>query len=79
MTIGDRINVTLGLLKEEDNYENRIEVMANLKVVKEMLENNPNIKDLTSNTSIKNAAGENIISNNGINNLQNNCNKFIRV
>ena len=77
MTIGDRINVTLGLLKEEDNYENRIEVMANLKVVKEMLENNPNIKDLTSNTSIKNAAGENIISNNGINNVQNNCNKFI--
>ena len=41
------------------------------------LKNNPNIKDLTSNTSIKNAAGENIISNNGINNLQNNCNKFI--
>ena len=77
MTIGDRINVTLGLLKEEDNYENRIEVMANLKVVKEMLENNPNIKDLTSNTSIKNAAEENIISNNGINNVQNNCNKFI--
>ena len=77
MTVGDRINVTLGLLKEEDTYDNRIEVMANLKVVKEILENNPNIKDLTSNSSIKNAAGENIISNNGVNNIQNNCNKFI--
>jgi len=77
MTVGDRINVTLGLLKEEDTYDNRIEVMANLKVVKEILENNPNIKDLTANNSIKNAAGENMISNNGINNIQNNCNKFI--
>ena len=36
MSIGDRINVTLGLLKEEDTYDNRIEIMANLKVVKEI-------------------------------------------
>jgi len=59
MSIGDRINVTLGLLKEEDTYDNRIEIMANLKVVKEILENNPGIKDLNSLNGNKNAAGDN--------------------
>ena len=78
MTIGDRINVTLGLLKEEDTYDNRVEVMANLKIVKDIIENNPGLKDLNSNTIIKNAAGENIISGNSNNiNVQNNCNKFL--
>ena len=78
MTIGDRINVTLGLLKEEDTYDNRVEVMANLKIVKDIIENNPGLKDLNANTIIKNAAGENIISGNSNNiNAQNNCNKFL--
>ena len=78
MTIGDRINVTLGLLKEEDTYDNRVEVMANLKIVKDIIENNPGLKDLNANTIIKNAAGENIISGNSNNiNVQNNCNKFL--
>ena len=78
MTIGDRINVTLGLLKEEDTYDNRVEVMANLKIVKDIIENNSGLKDLNANTIIKNAAGENIISGNSNNiNVQNNCNKFL--
>ena len=78
MTIGDRINVTLGLLKEEDTYDNRVEVMANLKIVKDIIENNPGLKDLNANTIIKNATGENIISGNSNNiNFQNNCNKFL--
>ena len=78
MTIGDRINVTLGLLKEEVTYDNRVEVMANLKIVKDIIENNPGLKDLNANTIIKNAAGENIISGNSNNiNVQNNCNKFL--
>ena len=78
MTIGDRINVTLGLLKEEDTYDNRVEVMANLKIVKDIIENNPGLKDLNANTIIKNAAGENIVSGNSNNiNVQNNCNKFL--
>ena len=78
MTIGDRINVTLGLLKEEDTYDNRVEVMASLKIVKDIIENNPGLKDLNANTIIKNAAGENIISGNSNNiNVQNNCNKFL--
>ena len=78
MTIGDRINVTLGLLKEEDTYDNKVEVMANLKIVKDIIENNPGLKDLNANTIIKNAAGENIISGNSNNiNVQNNCNKFL--
>ena len=37
MTIGDRINATIGLLKDEDTYDNRVEVMANLKMVKEII------------------------------------------
>ena len=78
MTIGDRINVTLGLLKEEDTYDNRVEVMANLKILNDIIENNPGLKDLNANTIIKNAAGENIISGNSNNiNAQNNCNKFL--
>ena len=80
MSIGDRINVTLGLLKEEDTYDNRIEIMANLKVVKEILENNPGIKDLNSLNGNKNAAGDN--NNTGNNNISNGsslniCNKFL--
>ena len=82
MTIGDRINAALGLLKEEDTYDNRVEVMANLKILKDIIENNPGLKDINANTIIKNAAGENIVignNNNNTNNInaQKNCNKFI--
>ena len=81
MTLGDRINVALGLLKEEDTYDNRVEVMANLKVLKEIIESNNGLKDLTANNVSKNAAGEYIISvntnNNGNAQVQNNCNKYL--
>ena len=80
MSIGDRINITLGLLKDEDTYDNRVEVMANLQIVKEIIENNPDLKDLSGNKPTKNAAGDNIVpsSNNNPNlSIQNNCNKFL--
>ena len=80
MGIGDRINITLGLLKEEDTYDNRVEIMANLQVVKEIIESNPIIKDLNKSNTIKNAAGENINPENGNNvgnSIENNCNKFL--
>ena len=80
MGIGDRINITLGLLKEEDTYDNRVEIMANLQVVKEIIESNPVIKDLNKSNTIKNAAGENINPENGNNvgnSIENNCNKFL--
>ena len=65
-------------LKEEDTYDNRVEVMANLKVLKEMIESNPGLKDLNANNVIKNAAGENINSGNGANSsVQNSCVKFL--
>ena len=79
MTIGDRINATIGLLKDEDTYDNRVEVMANLKMVKEIIENNPGLRDLNANNVMKNAAGENVIAGNSGNNssVQNNCIKVL--
>ena len=79
MTIGDRINATIGLLKDEDTYDNRVEVMANLKMVKEIIENNPGLRDLNVNNVMKNAAGENVIAGNSGNNssVQNNCIKVL--
>ena len=47
--IEDMINVTYVLLKEEDIYDNRLEIMANLKVLKEKIENNPSLQDHNSN------------------------------
>ena len=77
MGIGDRINITLGLLKEDDTYDNRIEVMANLQVMKEIIESHPGLKDLSSN-SVSPAGEININGNNNINNtIQSNCNKLI--
>ena len=85
MGIGERINISLGLLKDEDTYDNRLEIMANLKVVKEIIESNPGMKDLNSNNIMKNAAGDNMNGNSGNNsgnnnvgsNIENNCNKFL--
>ena len=79
MSIGDRINITLGLLKEEDTYDNRIEAMANLQVLKEIIENNPGLADLSGNAPGKNSSGENISQNSNNANLaiQGNCNKFL--
>ena len=59
--------------------------MANLKVVKDIIESNPGLQDLNTNNIIKNAAGdiinENINNNNRNNNIglsiENNCNKFL--
>ena len=79
ISIGDRINITLGLLKEDDTYDNRIEVMANLEVMKEIIDSYPGLKDLSSTSIGKNAAFE-IVSgaaNNINSNVQNNCNKLI--
>ena len=78
MTIGDRINAARGLLKDEDTYDNRVEVMANLKILKEIIENNPGLRDINANNVIKNAAGENVVSGNSNNSsVQNNCIKFL--
>ena len=83
MDIGERISVSLGLLKEDDTYDNRLEIMANLKVVKEIIESNPGLQELNSNSKIKNAAGDNINENaNNRNNnigllIENNCNKYL--
>jgi len=77
--IGDRINITLGLLKEDDTYENRIEVMANLEVMKEIIDSYPGLKDLSSTSIGKNVSFD-IVSgatNNINSNVQNNCNKLI--
>ena len=85
MGIGERINISLGLLKEDDTYDNRLEIMANLQVVKEIIESNPGMGDLNSNNIMKNAAGDNMNvkgNNNSGNNsvgsaIENNCNKFL--
>ena len=74
--IGERINITLGLLKEDDTYDNRIEVMANLQAMKEIIENHPGLKDLNYKSIPQ---GEiKIEGNNNINsNIQSNINKLI--
>ena len=87
MGIGERINFSMGLLKEDDTYDNRLEILANLQVVKEIIESNPGLKDLNTNNIMKNAAGENINENRNNNNnpdnnnigigVENNCNKFL--
>ena len=79
MGIGERIDIALGLLKEDDTYDNRLEVMANLQVMKEVVENIPGLKDISPVNVSKNAAGEIVIPGNGSDNnsIQNNCNKLI--
>ena len=81
--IGERINITLGLLKEDDTYDNRLEVMANLQVMKDIIDSNPGFKILSAKNINKNPAGEIINPEDGnndgnINNkIKNNCNKFL--
>ena len=74
--IGERINITLGLLKEDDTYDNRIEVMANLQAMKEIIEIHPGLKDLNYKSIPQ---GEiKLEGNNNINsNIQSNINKLI--
>ena len=74
--IGERINITLGLLNEDDTYDNRIEVMANLQAMKEIIEIHPGLKDLNYKSIPQ---GEiKIEGNNNINsNIQSNINKLI--
>ena len=74
--IGERINITLGLLNEDDTYDNRIKVMANLQAMKEIIEIHPGLKDLNYKSIPQ---GEiNIVGNNNINsNIQSNINKLI--
>ena len=83
--IGDMISFSLGLLKEDDTYDNRVKIMANLKIVKEIIECNPGLNGLNANSIIKNAAGDIINENSNNNNrnnniglsIENNCNKFL--
>ena len=79
MGIGERIDIALGLLKEDDTYDNRLEVMANLQVMKEVVESIPGLKDITPVNVSTNAAGEIVIPGkaDGNNAIQNNCNKLI--
>ena len=74
--IGERINITLGLLNEDDTYDNRIEVMANLQAMKEIIEIHPGLKDLNYKSIPQ---GEiKLEGNNNINsNIQSNINKLI--
>ena len=74
--IGERINITLGLLNKDDTYDNRIEVMANLQAMKEIIEIHPGLKDLNYKSIPQ---GEiKIEGNNNINsNIQSNINKLI--
>ena len=74
--IGERINITLGLLNEDDTYDNRIKVMANLQAMKEIIEIHPGLKDLNYKSIPQ---GEiKIEGNNNINsNIQSNINKLI--
>ena len=75
--IGERINITLGLIKEDDTYENRLGVISNLEAMKEIIESHPGLKDLNYNSIIP--QGEiNIDGSNNINsNIQSNINKLI--
>ena len=74
--IGERINITLGLLKEDDTYDNRIEVMANLQAMKEIIEIHPGLKDLNYKSIPQDEIK--IEGNNNINsNIQSNINKLI--
>ena len=64
LTMGDRISNTLNLLNDDDiSYENRIELIANLKVMKDLIESSPSIKDydgkINSNDSNKNGENNN--------------------
>ena len=74
--IGERINITLGLLNEDDTYDNRIKVMANLQAMKEIIEIHPGLKDLNYKSIPQ---GEiKLEGNNNINsNIQSNINKLI--
>ena len=60
------------LIDNDDNYDNRIELIANLKVLKEKL-SNININDFTEN----NPADVNNVNLNTLNNRFDGCNSFI--
>ena len=80
LTMGDRISNTLNLLNDDDiSYENRIELIANLKVMKDLIESSPSIKDydgkINSNDSNKNGENNNENYNNGI--IKGDFNKYL--
>jgi len=80
LTMGDRISNTLNLLNDDDiSYENRIELIANLKVMKDLIESSPSIKDydgkINSNDSNKNGENNNENNNNGI--IKGDFNKYL--
>ena len=78
--MGDRISNALNLLNDDDiSYENRIELIANLKVMKDLIESSPSIKDydgkINSNDSNKNGENNNENYNNGI--IKGDFNKYL--
>ena len=80
LTMGDRISNALNLLNDDDiSYENRIELIANLKVMKDLIESSPSIKDydgkINSNDSNKNGENNNENYNNGI--IKGDFNKYL--
>ena len=80
LTMGDRISNALNLLNDDDiSYENRIELIANLKVMKDLIESSPSIKDydgkINSNDSNKNGENNNENNNNGI--IKGDFNKYL--
>ena len=80
LSLGDRISKTLNLLSDDDiSYENRLELIANLKLMKDLVDSSPNIKDFHGNNqnNNKNMNGENNNKENNDNNIQENLNKYL--
>ena len=74
LPLGDIIAKTLSLLKDEDNYDNKVEIAANMKVIKDLIDQSPVIKDYNGDSNI---IGDNSTNNSEINTIQDNCNKYI--
>ena len=73
LPLGDMINNALNLISNEEDfsYDNRIELIANLKYFKEII----NSKDFNNNNSKNNSTTNSENNNNGA--IQGNCTKFL--
>ena len=72
--LGDLISKTLGLLKDEDSYDNKVEIAANMQAIKDLIDLSPSIKDYNGDSK---TIGDTSTVNTDINNIQDNCNKYI--
>ena len=80
LSMGDRISKTLNLLNDDDiSYENRIQLIANLKAMKDLVDSSPSIKDFSGNNQDNNSKKMNGESNksNNENNIPGNFNKYL--